>query len=64
MLHEKFCCITEEDGEDLDSEEENELMKEIRNEITNNVREEMKSELELYKARLKKLEGNAGKCTY
>lgn len=52
--------ISEEEGEDLDSEEENELMKEIRNEITNNVRQEMKSELELYQAKMRKLENNAG----
>ncbi|XP_053399953.1 fibrous sheath-interacting protein 1-like [Mercenaria mercenaria] len=51
--------ISEEEGEDLDSEEENEIMKEIRNEITNNIRQEMKSELELYQAKMKKLEGNA-----
>lgn len=35
-------------------------MKEIRNEITNNVRQEMKSELELYQAKMKKLENSAG----
>jgi len=35
-------------------------MREIRNEITNNVRQEMKSELELYKAKLKKLENSSG----
>ncbi|KAL4237844.1 Fibrous sheath-interacting protein 1 [Mactra antiquata] len=51
--------ITEEEGEELDSEEENEMMKEIRNEIVNNVRQEMKSELELYQAKMKQLERNA-----
>ncbi|XP_052766708.1 fibrous sheath-interacting protein 1-like isoform X2 [Mya arenaria] len=52
------------DGEELDSEEENELMKEIRAEIVNNVRQEMKSELELYQHKLRKLEqGASGEST-
>lgn len=47
----------EEEGEEIGSEEENELMKEIRAEITNHVRQEMKSELDLYKHKMDKLEG-------
>lgn len=51
-------AIAEED--DLSSEEENEIMREIKNEITNNVRGEMKSELDLYKYKMEKLEREAG----
>ncbi|XP_033735504.1 reticulocyte binding protein 2 homolog b-like [Pecten maximus] len=45
-----------EDGIDVDSEEERDIMKEIKNEITNQVRDEMKSELGVYKTKLEALE--------
>ena len=54
-----FLILSEED-EDLDSEEENAIMKEIKEEIKNNVRQEMKSELELYKKKTESLEKGMG----
>ncbi|OWF53389.1 uncharacterized protein LOC110446454 [Mizuhopecten yessoensis] len=45
-----------EDGIDVDSEEERDLMKEIKDDITNQVRDEMKSELDVYKTKMKALE--------
>ncbi|XP_069118398.1 kinectin-like isoform X2 [Argopecten irradians] len=45
-----------EDGIDVDSEEERDIMKEIKSEITNQVRDEMKSELGVYKTKLEALE--------
>ncbi|XP_048259290.1 fibrous sheath-interacting protein 1-like isoform X2 [Haliotis rufescens] len=47
----------EDDGEEIDSEEERDLLKEIREEIQNKVKEEMKEELQMYKAKLKAIEG-------
>lgn len=49
-------CIVTEDGIDVDSEEEREIMKEIKNEVTNMVRGEMQSELGFYKHQMKALE--------
>ncbi|XP_062595458.1 uncharacterized protein LOC134256814 [Saccostrea cucullata] len=45
-----------EDGIDVDSEEENEIMKEIKAEISKQMREEMKSELQVYKQGMEALE--------
>nr|XP_022328864.1 fibrous sheath-interacting protein 1-like [Crassostrea virginica] len=45
-----------DDGIDVDSEEENEIMKEIKAEISKQMREEMKSELEVYKEGMEALE--------
>ena len=45
-----------DDGVDVDSEEENEIMKEIKAEISKQMREEMKSELEVYKQGIEALE--------
>ena len=51
--------ISEAEEEDLDSDEENEIMREIKAEITNNVRQEMNSELEVYKTKMESLEKGA-----
>ncbi|XP_056021302.1 uncharacterized protein LOC125652330 [Ostrea edulis] len=48
--------IPYDDGIDVDSEEENEIMKEIKAEISKQMREEMKSELEVYKQGVEALE--------
>lgn len=45
-----------EDGIDVDSEEENEIMKEIKAEISKQMRSEMKSELEVYREGIEALE--------
>ncbi|XP_060070589.1 fibrous sheath-interacting protein 1-like [Ylistrum balloti] len=45
-----------EDGIDVDSEEERDIMKEIKDEITNQVRSEMKSEIGVYRKKLEALE--------
>uniref|UniRef100_K1Q6G6 Fibrous sheath-interacting protein 1 n=1 Tax=Magallana gigas TaxID=29159 RepID=K1Q6G6_MAGGI len=45
-----------EDGIDVDSEEENEIMKEIKAEISKQMRSEMKSELEVYREGMEALE--------
>ncbi|XP_046577320.1 LOW QUALITY PROTEIN: fibrous sheath-interacting protein 1-like [Haliotis rubra] len=49
--------LADDDGEEIDSEEERDLLKEIREEIQNKVKEEMKDELQVYKAKLKAIEG-------
>jgi hypothetical protein len=45
-----------EDGIDVDSDEEKEIMKEIKNEIQQQIRGEMKSELEMYQYKMAALE--------
>ena len=54
-----FVEFSEAEEDDLDSEEENAIMKEIKAEITKNVRQEMNSELEVYKAKMDSLEKGA-----
>lgn len=48
--------FVDDDGIDVDSEEERDIMKEIKNEITDKLRGEMKSELDMYKAKVQALE--------
>jgi hypothetical protein len=48
-----------EDGIDVDSDEEKEIMKEIKNEIQQQIRGEMKSELEMYQYKMAALENGS-----
>ncbi|CAC5405700.1 unnamed protein product [Mytilus coruscus] len=51
-----------EDGIDVDSDEEKEIMKEIKDEIQKQIRGEMKSELELYQAKVAALEAGSSRA--
>ena len=48
-----------EDGIDVDSDEEKEIMNEIKNEIQQQIRGEMKSELEMYQYKMAALENGS-----
>lgn len=56
MHHIHFLSEKEDEEEDVDSEEERSILKEIRQEIVDRVRGEMKSEIEVYRAKVAAIE--------